>query len=278
MMAPAPLAASIEVSPKQAIESPDLPGLFPPATRVYVTDLGSDGEETLVRAVRRLADLGYVAVPHLAARRAGARAAVEARIGALAERGGAREMLVIGGGPDRPAGDFATALDILETGFLDRFGYTDVAVAGHPETSSGFPADAAMRALRAKADFAARTDARMRIVTQFGFDGPAFVAWAQGLAAEGVDLPVHLGVAGPAKLTTLLKYAMACGVGNSLGFLRKRALSFGALATQQSPEDVVAPVERHVQTHPDGPIRQIHVFAFGGLTGAAHWLRERGSW
>ncbi len=69
----------------------------------------------------------------------------------------------------------------------------------NPETSSGFPATPRCARARAKADFAARTDARMRIVTQFGFDGPAFVAWAQGLAAEGVDLPVHLGVAGPAK-------------------------------------------------------------------------------
>ncbi|WP_312858642.1 hypothetical protein [Rhizobium sp. G21] len=118
----------------------------------------------------------------------------------------------------------------------------------------------------------------MRIVTQFGFDAKKFIAWADGLKAAGVDLPVHLGVAGPAKITTLIKYAAMCGVGNSISFLKKNAMSLTALATSHSPEDVVGPIEKHFLANPDSAIKQIHVFPFGGLKKSAEWLVERGSW
>lgn len=272
------IPASIELSAKQALDAADLPGLFPPGTRVYVTDLGTDPDAQLIRAARRLTDLGYVAVPHLAARRAGPRKALEARLGALAEQAGVRDMLVIGGGPRQPAGDFASTMEVLETGLFDRFGIADIGIAGHPEGTPDVPPDLATAALHDKAAFARRTDARMRIVTQFGFDGAHFVDWVAGLPGQGIDLPVHLGVAGPARMTTLLTYAMACGVGNSLAFLRKRAKSLAALTANQSPEPVVAPIERQFQAQPDGNLRQIHVFAFGGLAGAASWLHDRGSW
>ena len=53
------IPSSIEVSPKQAVESEDLPGLFPAGTRVYITDVGTDPAETLTAGAKRVADLGY---------------------------------------------------------------------------------------------------------------------------------------------------------------------------------------------------------------------------
>ena len=162
---------------------------------------------------------------------------------------------------------------------LKQEGYiTDIAVAGHPEGSPDFGEREAIEALKLKQAFGERTGASMRIVTQFGFDGAAFVRWAEGLRAVGVDLPVHLGVAGPAKVTTLLKYAAACGVGNSLDFFRKRFGSIAMLATSYSPEEVVGPIEQHALRTADSAIRQIHVFPFGGPKKAADWLFGRGSW
>ncbi|MDA4809440.1 methylenetetrahydrofolate reductase, partial [Enterobacter hormaechei] len=83
----------------------------------------------------------------------------------------------------------------------------------------------ALEALRLKKNFGERTGARLRVVTQFGFDAERFIRYAESLREHGVDLPVHLGVAGPAKITTLIKYAAMCGVGNSISFLKKNALS-----------------------------------------------------
>lgn len=272
------IPASIEISAKQAVESSDVPELFPQGTRVYIPDVGADDMPTLVSAARRLADLGYIAVPHIVARRLTTRAALEDRISAISQEAGVRDVLLLGGDLPRPAGEFASSMDVLEAGLLDKYDFTDIGVAGHPEGSRDFTDEVALEALRLKQAFGQRTGAKVRIVTQFGFDAARFIEWTDGLQGHGIDLPVHLGVAGPARITTLLKYAVRCGVGNSLNFLKKRAASLATLASGYSPESMVEPVERHVREKPASAIAQIHVFPFGGLKNAANWLEERGSW
>ncbi|MDO3442111.1 methylenetetrahydrofolate reductase [Agrobacterium sp. V1] len=272
------IPASIEASPAQVLGPASLAGLFPQGVRVYLTDTGTASQVKLVDAARHLRDLGYEPVPHLAARRIRSRAEFEEQVKRLAGEAGVSDVLVVGGGVDRPAGPFASSMDMLSTGIFDRYGISQIAIAGHPEGSPDFSEEAAIAALRLKRDFAQRSDATMRIVTQFGFHAARFIAWAEGLAASGIDLPVHIGVSGPAKITTLLKYAALCGVGNSIAYLKKNALSLTTLAKGHSPESVVGPIERHWQANPQGPIRQIHVFPFGGLQNSADWLVNRGSW
>jgi methylenetetrahydrofolate reductase (NADPH) len=272
------ITASIEIAPTQALESADLPGLFPKGCRVYITDIGNDSTDTLVAAAKRVRELGYRPVPHFASRRLTTRAALEERVRRTAGEAGVTDVLVIGGGLDRPAGEFASTMEVLETGFFEANGITDIGIAGHPEGSPDFSEAVAIEALRQKQEFGERTGIKMRIVTQFGFDAAKFIAWAEGLKAQGIDMPVHLGVAGPAKITTLLKFAAMCGVGNSISFLKKNALSLTALATSHSPEGMVGPIESHVAATPGSAIAQIHVFPFGGIRKSAEWLVERGSW
>lgn len=98
------LSASIEVSPRQAQESADLPNLFPPGTQVYIPDLGTDPDMVLVKAAKRVSDLGYEPVPHVAARRLTTKTALENRIKALSQEVGVKDVLVIGAGwTGRPA-------------------------------------------------------------------------------------------------------------------------------------------------------------------------------
>ena len=59
-----------------------------------------------------------------------------------------------------------------------------------------------MAAAKWKQDFANRSDAEFAIATQFAFEAGPVMAWADRLADAGVDMPVHLGIAGPAKLQT----------------------------------------------------------------------------
>ncbi|MCY6380042.1 methylenetetrahydrofolate reductase [Hoeflea prorocentri] len=275
---PDKIAASIEVAPRQAVESADLPNLFPKGTHVYVTDVGTDTTDTLVAAARRLRELGFEPVPHFASRRLTTRPVLEDRIKRMSEEAGVNNVLVIGGGLERQAGEFSSTMEVLETGYFDKYGVSSIGVAGHPEGSPDFSEEVAVAALRLKKSFAERSDAQLRIVTQFGFDAQKFISWADSLKGHGIDLPVHLGVAGPAKITTLLKFAAMCGVGNSVSFLKKNALSLTTLATSHSPENVVGPIETHVLSGAATPIRQIHVFAFGGLKKTSEWLEDRGTW
>lgn len=272
------VAASIEVSPSQAAQSTELRSLFPRGAGVYMTDVGTDTAETITAGAARLNDLGYNAVPHFASRRLTTRMDLETRIRMLAEEANVRDVLVIGGGLDEPAGEFTSSMEVLETGLFDKYGIKRIGVAGHPEGSPDFSDQVAEEALKLKQAFAERTDAEMRIVTQFGFDAPGFIRWADGLKQAGIDLPVHLGVAGPAKLTTLVRYAIMCGVGASTQFIKKRAGAVGTLVKGFDPEEVVAPIEAHVNESADTLIEQVHVFAFGGLTKTSKWLHERGSW
>ncbi len=272
------IAASIEISPRQALHEPALPNLFPIGTRVYLTDVGTEPVTVVADGARRLQELGYRAVPHLAARRLTTRPALAERLARLTADAGVEEVLVIGGGLQTPAGAFDSSLAVLESGLLDRYGIGHVGIAGHPEGSPDFPERTALEALRRKQAWGECTGARLHIVTQFGFAPRHFVDWADGLAAAGVTLPVHLGVAGPARLTTLVKFAALCGVGNSLQFLKQRAGAVSTLLAGVDPEDLVGPIEQHVRAHPEGAVRQIHVFPFGGLKTAAEWLYRRGSW
>ncbi len=272
------IPASIEVSPKQALESADLPTLFPQGTSVYITDVGTDPSHTLVAAAKRVTDLGYNAVPHFASRRLASRAGLEDRIKATTQEAGVTDVLVIGGGLEKQAGDFSSTMEVLDTGYFDQNGVTHIGVAGHPEGSPDFNNDVAMHALRLKKQFGERTGAKMRIVTQFGFDGASFANWALKLRNSGIDMPVHLGVAGPAKITTLVKYAAMCGVGNSLSFFKRNTRSIATLATKHSPEGVVGPIEKAWAENPNGGIAQIHVFPFGGVKNSAEWLAQRGTW
>ena len=80
-----------------------------------------------------------------------------------------------------------------------------------------------MEALRWKQAFNERTDASIALATQFAFDADPIIEWADRLTAEGITLPIHIGIAGPAKLQTLIKFAIACGVGPSpVGFAETR--------------------------------------------------------
>ena len=274
-----PLPASIELLPNQIPTIEQLTNLLPAGTRVYLADIGRPGTDTeMLAAARRLRDVGCIPVPHLAARRVKSREDLKAHIGRLTELAGVSDVLVIGGGVAEPAGPYASTMELLETGLLDRFGIEDIAVAGHPEGCPHVSEASAIEALKKKQAFADRTGARLRIVTQFGFNAARAMAWVGGLEKIGVDIPVHIGVAGPTKLPTLIKYATLCGIGNSVAMLKSSAGAFVSLAIGYSPEAFVMLIEQELAAVARPAISQMHVFPFGGLEKSSSWLRDRGSW
>lgn len=270
------ISASIEVSARHVHEGKLQRDMLPAATRVYITDVGVDPVKDLIAAARMVTDMGYQAVPHTPARRIESLGALEARLSGMVNEAGVRDILVIAGEADEQMGPFSQSLELLQTGLVDRLGIKHVAIGGHPEGNVAYGGRDVMQVLREKIEFGANSDAEFRIATQFGFDGNKFVRWAEAVKQAGIDAPIHLGVAGPAKITTLIKYAAMCGVGNSLNFFKKRTGAIAQLATKHSPEEVVQPMER-AWKEGTANIAQIHVFPFGGLQAASDWLTQRGS-
>jgi methylenetetrahydrofolate reductase (NADPH) len=158
----------------------------------------------------------------------------------------------------------------METGLFDQKGFRRLHVAGHPEGNSDIDPNGGdanvMQALGWKQAFAERTDAEMAIATQFCFEAKPVIEWADRLRAAGVDLPIHIGVAGPAKLQTLIKFALTCGVGPSLRVLQRRAADVTKLMLPFTPEDILTDLAAHKAANPDFNIEAVHFFPLGGIT------------
>jgi methylenetetrahydrofolate reductase (NADPH) len=153
-------------------------------------------------------------------------------------------------------------------------------VAGHPEGNKDIDPAGGFKnvteALHWKQKFKDSTDAEMALATQFAFEAGPIIKWADDLKAAGIDLPIHIGIAGPAKLQTLIKFAIACGVGPSLKVLQKRAKDVTKLLLPFEPTDVLTELAAHKAANPDFNITHVHFFPLGGIKTNANWAIENG--
>jgi methylenetetrahydrofolate reductase (NADPH) len=271
---------SIEVMPRTAAKVEDFRALLPECTRVYIAHIDGTPIEEMVATAKRLAAEGFPVMPHFPARIIADRATLADWIARYQGEAGVDQALLLAGGVDAPHGEFHSSMQLMETGLFDRAGFRRLHVAGHPEGNRDIDPDgsehAVMEALRWKQAFSERTDAEMAIATQFVFEAQPVIDWCARMRAEGIDLPVHIGVAGPAKLQTLIKFAMACGVGPSLRVLQRRAADVSKLLLPFTPEEVIADLARHKAEHPDFQVEAVHFFPLGGIQKTAEFTADFG--
>jgi methylenetetrahydrofolate reductase (NADPH) len=103
------------------------------------------------------------------------------------------------------------------------------------------------------------------VVTQFGFEVQPIVQWIGGHS----ECPVHVGIAGPASVATLAKFAIRCGIGASLRALARGHTAFARVLVEAGPDDLVQDLAAS-----DVPIAGLHVFTFGGVRRTAEWMRS----
>ncbi|MFC2968218.1 methylenetetrahydrofolate reductase [Acidimangrovimonas pyrenivorans] len=269
---------SMEVMPRTAAKVEDFRDLLPKGTRVYIAHIEGTPIEEMVATAKRLNAEGYPVMPHFPARIIKDKATLADWIARYQGEADVKQALLLAGGVAQPAGDFHSSMQLMETGLFD--GFERLHVAGHPEGNRDIDPDGGdktvMEALRWKQAFSERTDAKMALATQFAFEAGPVIAWADRLAAEGIDLPIHIGTAGPAKLQTLIKFAIACGVGPSLKVLQKRAKDVSKLLLPFEPDAFVAQLAAHKARHPDFGIEAVHFFPLGGIKTNATWTRTHG--
>jgi methylenetetrahydrofolate reductase (NADPH) len=269
---------SIELMPRTAEKVEDFRALLPKGTRVYIAHIEGTPIAEMVATAVRLAREGYEVMPHFPARIIPDRATLADWIARYQGEAGVTQALLLGGGVNTPAGEFDSSMQLIETGLFD--GFTNLHVAGHPEGNKDIDKDGGdrivLQALKWKQAFADRSDARMAITTQFCFEAEPVIAWADRLAAEGIRMPIHIGIAGPAKLQTLIKFAISCGVGPSLRVLQKRAMDVTKLLLPYEPTDVLTALGAHKAKHPNFGIEQVHFFPLGGIKTNAAWVTDNG--
>lgn len=272
---------SIEVMPRTAAKIDDFRTLLPIGTRVYIAHIEGTPIEDMAATARRLHQQGFSVMPHLPARIIANDTVLSDWLQRYQGEADVKQALLLGGGVSTPAGQFDSSIQMIETGLFDRRGFTRLHIAGHPEGSRDIDPDGTTanvdKALLWKQDFSNRTDAKIAIATQFAFDAKSVTDWADRIQAAGVNLPIHVGVAGPAKLQTLIRFAISCGIGPSLKVLQRRAMDITKLLLPYEPTEILAGLAAHKTQNPNSLIKQVHMFPLGGIKAAAEWMNRHGS-
>jgi len=269
---------SIEVTPKAASKIENFAGVLPKGTRVYIAHIEGTPIDEMVATAKKIYDDGFVAMPHFPARIIQNSNTLDEWIKRYKNEANVEEALVIAGGANKPYGDFDSSIQLIETGLFDRNEFKRIHVAGHPEGNKDIDPDGSNKnvsgALSWKNEFSKRTDASIALATQFCFESEPVIKWINSIKEEGIDIPVHIGIAGPAKLQTLIKYSVECGVGASIKVLQKRAKDITKLLKAYKPDTVLKELALYKNENPSFNIEQVHFFPLGGIKQVTEYVKE----
>jgi methylenetetrahydrofolate reductase (NADPH) len=257
---------SLEATRPDSTEIAALAGILPPATQVYLTAVPTIDPGELVAAAAGLRKAGLEPVAHIAARRLAGAAQLGELLAALRGEADMRRLLVIGGDVD-VAGPFADALAVIQKGRLRETGIEEIGIGGYPEGHPRIALGQLEAALDQKIAASRAAGLQVFIASQFSFSGDQILTWLKRLRACGIVVPVKVGLAGPAKVAALLRYAKRCGVSASLRGLMSGAAA--GLIGNPGPDSILERLTAAAE-----PGTAPHYFSFGGAVETARYACE----
>ena len=269
---------SIEVTPNAAAKIENFAEVLPVNTRIYIAHIEGTPFDEMLTTAKKITNEGFIPMPHFPARIIEDKDMLDSWLSQYSGEANVQEALLIAGGSKQPAGVYDSSIQIIETELFDKYSFKRLHVAGHPEGNKDIDKDSTYtnvnKALSWKNEYAKRTDAQIAIATQFCFDSGAIIQWANNLIDMNIDLPVHIGIAGPAKLQTLIRYSIECGVGASIKVLQKRAKDITKLLLPYEPNEVINGLAIHKSKNPNFNIEKVHFFPLGGTKTTANWVNN----
>jgi methylenetetrahydrofolate reductase (NADPH) len=259
-------APRYEVLPLPGIEE-EVGAHVPPEATVTVTASARRGMAATLATAGLLASLGVRVVPHVSARLVRDEAQLKDILDEVLSLG-VREVFVVGGDADEPAGDFAGSLDVLLA--MDRLGYgLVVGIAGYPEPHPKIPDDLTVQAMWDKRHYASY------IVSQICFQPPVVVRWVERVRRRGVTLPIYAGVPGPTSARALLRISRRIGVGDSGRFLAQHGRGMLRLAQPGvwRPDGLVDGLAPYVGL-PHYGVHGLHMYTFNDVAATERWRRS----
>ncbi|HMH28050.1 MAG TPA: hypothetical protein VK580_05665 [Steroidobacteraceae bacterium] len=247
--------------------------LMAQGSEVFITSLPSDKVDRSVAVAAELRNAGLVPVPHIVARNIGSRADLEVLLQRLTSEARVDRALILGGDRSQPIGEFGSSQQLIETGLIDAFGIRKIKLSWYPEGHPRISDSELARARAAKLRTAAARGFEVELVSQFCFESMPIIASARHLRAEGIQLPLRIGVAGPASRASLLKYAMICGVGASVRALKERP-GARSLLSSETPERVLREVAHAQAEEPDLGMNRVHFFTFAALASTIQFVEQ----
>ncbi len=235
---------SLEIGPQTSIDN------LPALKDVYITLLpGGDYKETANKA-GELIKKGFNPIPHFPARSIENEPQLKEYVSRCKDKG-VKQALVIGGSRE-PIGTFESSVQLLETGYFEKM---KIGIAGHPEGSPDISDSNLEKAMKDKKPYADY------IVTQWLLDPQPIIDFI-----SKQTIPVHVGITGPLKITSLIKFANIVGAKNSLNFLKSNLTKALDLMKPRDPNDLIGKVKSHTDF--------FHIYTFGGLKETNKWLME----
>ena len=235
---------SLEISPKTDVDT------VPLVSDVYITMLpGGDYKETAQKA-KELVERGVNPIPHIPARSISDEIQLKDYVLRCKDTG-VKQVLVIGGGRE-PVGKFDSSVQLIETG---QFEGMKIGIAGHPEGSPDISDSDLEKAMMDKKPYADY------IVTQWLLDPQPIINFI-----SKQTVPVHVGITGPLKITSLIKFANIVGAKNSINFLKSNFTKALDLMKPKDPNELIGKLKDHTNF--------FHIYTFGGLKETNKWLKE----
>ena len=269
---------SVEVTPKAASKIENFEDYIPSGTLVYIAHIAGTPIEEMVETAKKINDQGFCAMPHFPARIIKDKNELEDWISRYKNEANVSNALLIAGGANKPYGEYDSSIQLIESELFDKADFNNLHIAGHPEGSIDIDPDGSTtnvdQALSWKNEFSKRTDANRAITTQFSFDASSVISWANNLKEAGIDIPVHIGIAGPAKLQTLLRYSIECGVGASIKIIQKRAKDLTKLLLPYKPTNIITELATYKANNPSFNIEKVHFFPLGGIKQVSDFVKE----
>jgi len=269
---------SMEVMPRTASKIESFTEILPQSTRIYIAHIEGVPIEEMVETAKRLANDGFNVMPHFPARIIKDKSMLDDWINRYQGEAGIEQALLLAGGVSKPHGDYENSMQLVETELFEKYNFKHLHFAGHPEGNKDIDSDGSIKnvdaALSWKQKFKERTDIALALTTQFCFEAEPVIEWANSLTSKGIDIPIHIGVAGPAKLQTLIKFSIACGVGPSLRVLQKRAKDVKKLLLPFEPNEFLETLAEHKKANPGFNITNVHFFPLGGINVNASWVKS----
>tara|TARA_B100001063_G_scaffold233733_1_gene250317 strand:- start:465 stop:1316 length:852 start_codon:yes stop_codon:yes gene_type:complete len=269
---------SIEVTPKAASKIDNFADLIPKGTLIYIAHIEGTPIEDMVSTAKKINEQGFIPMPHFPARIIKDKNVLHDWISIYQNEADVKNALLIAGGANKPYGDYDSSIQLIESELFDKANFKNLHIAGHPEGSNDIDPDGSTKnvdeALSWKNEFSKRTDASMAITTQFSFDSKTVIDWANNLKQSGIDIPIHIGIAGPAKLQTLLRYSLECGVGASIKIIQKRAMDLTKLLLPYKPTNIIKELAEYKSNNSDFNIEKVHFFPLGGIKQVSEFVKE----
>ena len=243
----------------------DQAAFLPRGATVSVTASPAKGLEATVELAAELATSGLRAIPHLSARMVRDREHLAALLDGVAAAGIDRAF-VVGGDAEEP-GEFLDGLSLLEA--MEALGRlpADVGIPCYPQGHPTIPDDRLLGALRAKARFASY------MTTQLCFDASAIAEWLAARRAEGIELPVRIGIPGVAAIPKLLEISARIGVRDASRFIRKNARFVGELLASGGlyrPTRLLEQLATLI-ADPAANVVGLHVYTFNQVEATIAW-------